>query len=64
MIKLNDNEKLTKAVFEGLLRNKEKHGAYYCPCKLDKTPENICPCDEMQEKQKCHCNLFVFEEDK
>ena len=48
-----------KVVLEGLQRNKEKHGAKYCPCRLDRTPDTICPCKEMKETKHCHCNLFT-----
>lgn len=33
-------------VMEGLLQKKEKYGDFFCPCKIENTPENICPCLE------------------
>lgn len=33
-------------VMEGLLQKKEKYGDFFCPCKFDNVPENICPCLE------------------
>lgn len=31
----------------------------YCPCKIQKTEENLCPCNEFLETQECHCKLWV-----
>ena len=31
----------------------------YCPCKPDRTEENICPCADMVDNNKCCCGLFV-----
>ncbi|MFX4262291.1 ferredoxin-thioredoxin reductase catalytic domain-containing protein [Pelotomaculum propionicicum] len=33
-------------VMEGLLQKKEKYGDFFCPCKIENIPENICPCLE------------------
>jgi hypothetical protein len=35
-----------ESVIDGLLRKNEVHGNFYCPCKFDNIPENICPCLE------------------
>lgn len=45
-------------ILDGLEGNKVKYGARYCPCKLDKVSENICPCKTFREKKECHCGLF------
>lgn len=45
-------------VIEGLLSKNEMYGDFYCPCKFDNIPENICPCLEtrMNEVRKVgHC---------
>lgn len=45
-------------VVEGLIDKNEMYGDFYCPCKFDNTPENICPCLEtrMNEVRKVgHC---------
>lgn len=34
----------------------------YCPCRLNKTKDTICPCKEMIENNKCHCGLFIDNE--
>ena len=46
-------------IFEGLLAKKEKYGDFYCPCRFDNVPENICPClktrqGEVVQKGKCY----------
>lgn len=58
---LNQDEKLVKAVREGLVR---KGG--YCPCRLPKLPEFFCPCDEFKAQLAdptyhglCHCRLYL-----
>ena len=30
----------------------------FCPCKIEKNEDNICPCKEMIEQNKCHCGLY------
>ena len=67
-ISLNLNEKIVDGIITGLLKNKEKHGEIYCPCRLvtgdkEKDKEIICPCvfgrGEIELQNHCHCNLFV-----
>ncbi|MHA1870979.1 MAG: ferredoxin-thioredoxin reductase catalytic domain-containing protein, partial [Promethearchaeota archaeon] len=60
---LNPNERVVKSILkrEGLL--KQKYGEYYCPCRQEYIPENICkPCvwspEEIKRDGHCHCNLF------
>lgn len=33
----------------------------YCPCRLEKIPENKCMCKEFKEQKSgvCHCGLYV-----
>lgn len=54
-------------IVKGLLRNFEKHGGYYCPCRLVKGDDEwklqiTCPCvfldDEIAENGICHCRLY------
>jgi len=71
-IKVNpDNEKV-EIVMKGLLKNKEKHGEVYCPCRVvsgdrEKDKEIICPCvfhrGEIELEGHCRCQLF-FENKK
>lgn len=55
--KINLNEEQAERIIKGLI---EKGG--YCPCKIPKIPENICPCDEFINDKICHCNLWVTED--
>lgn len=56
----NPDEKIVSAIREGL---KKKDG--YCPCRLQKTPENLCMCKEFRDQIAdpnfegfCHCRLY------
>ena len=33
-------------IMAGLLEKKRRFGDFYCPCRFDNIPENICPCLE------------------
>ena len=60
---LNQKEKITLAILNRQNIRMEKSGEYYCPCKPETIPENICnPCinspNEIAEDGHCHCNLF------
>ena len=53
-----------QTVVERLLAVMEKNGGY-CPCRLKRTPENICICQEFREQMAdpefegyCHCLLY------
>jgi len=57
----NPDEKIVKVVRDGIVR---KGG--YCPCRLPKTPEFFCPCDEFKGQLAdpafhglCHCRLYL-----
>jgi ferredoxin-thioredoxin reductase catalytic subunit len=57
---LNPDEEVVKAVKEGL----EKTGGY-CPCRIQRTEENKCMCDEFKSQIQdpdfegfCHCMLY------
>lgn len=62
-LKLNSNEDLVKNVKEGLKKNFNDYKKFYCPCKIEKNRENICPClslqDDIVNKNRCGCRLFV-----
>ncbi len=56
----NTNAEVVKTIEEGL---KQKDG--YCPCRLEKIPENKCMCKEFRDQIKdpsfegfCHCMLY------
>lgn len=64
-ISLNKDETIVKAIKEGL---KAKDG--YCPCRIEKTPENKCMCKEFKEQIAdenfegfCHCQLYYKSKD-
>ena len=56
------------AIITGMLKKKEKFGDYYCPCRVQRIDENVCPCvhvhDEVKEKGHCHCKLFYIKNDE
>ena len=39
------------SVIEGLLQKNEAYGDFFCPCKFDNVPENICPCLETRSNR-------------
>lgn len=60
--KINPNKKVVESVLRGQNKAKVEKGEYYCPCKIKKIEENICPCknsqNEIDKDGHCHCNLF------
>lgn len=59
-VKVNSNAELVAEI-----RQKLKENDGYCPCRIDKTPENKCMCQEFinqQEIGECHCGLYIKEE--
>ncbi|MEM2918446.1 MAG: ferredoxin-thioredoxin reductase catalytic domain-containing protein [Candidatus Altiarchaeota archaeon] len=65
---LNKNKKVVEVIIKGLLRNEDKYGELYCPCRpitqnKEEDKKIICPCvyhmQEIKEMGKCHCGLFV-----
>lgn len=60
-VTLNPDAQMVAVVRAGLAR---KNG--FCPCRLAKTPENFCPCDEFKAQLRdpafhglCHCRLYL-----
>jgi ferredoxin-thioredoxin reductase catalytic subunit len=48
---------------KGLLTKKERYGDFYCPCRYNNDPENICPCldarsNRVRKEGRCLCGLF------
>jgi len=67
-IRLNPDKKVTETIKKGLLKNKEKNGELYCPCRIvtgnkKKDEEIICPCvfhrGEIELQKLCLCQLFA-----
>jgi len=59
-VKLNPDKEIVKTVKEGL----ERTGGY-CPCRMERTPQYKCMCDEFKAQIKdpdfegyCHCMLY------
>ncbi len=62
-ISLNEDKTVVEMIKAGL-----KMRGGYCPCKIDKTEENICICKEFREQINdpdfegyCHCQLYYKE---
>lgn len=58
-VNVNPDPAVVQLTLQGLEHNKEAHGARYCPCRLDRVKDTICPCRPMRENQVCECGLFV-----
>jgi len=60
---LNPNKKVVAHLIKGLIKNEEKFGKMYCPCRAIHSDEVICPCiyhkKEIEEQGHCNCFLFV-----
>ena len=59
-VRLNENAEVVKNVKEGLKRT-----GGYCPCRLQRTEENKCICQEFRAQIAdpnfqgyCHCMLY------
>ncbi len=64
-VTLNENKEIVEKIKAGL----EKKGGY-CPCRLEKTPENKCMCKEFRDQIAdpdfegyCHCLLYYKSKD-
>ena len=55
---LNPNKEHVKLIVEGL-GNKER----FCPCRVQKIPENICCCTDFIENGHCCCKLWLKKEE-
>ncbi len=65
-IKLNEDKEVVQMIKRGLA---EKDG--YCPCRLERIPENKCICKEFREQMAdpefegyCHCMLYYKTKDE
>lgn len=62
-VKLNPNSKVVERLQEVMAKN-----GGYCPCRIQRTPENICICEEFKKQIAdknfegfCHCQLYYKE---
>jgi len=65
---LNPDKKTVERIISGLLKNEEKYGKMYCPCRRvsgneQEDSKKICPCfwhkEEIKKDGHCFCNLYV-----
>ncbi len=65
---LNPDNKTVERIINGLLKNEEKYGKKYCPCRrvsgdTIEDEKKICACfwhkDEIKKDGHCFCNLYV-----
>ncbi len=65
---LNPNQAIVFGITDGLIKNQEKYGERYCPCRAvsgnkEEDKKNICPCiygkEEVERQGYCVCRLFV-----
>ena len=56
----NENKEIVSRIREGLKRTEG-----YCPCRLARTEENFCMCEEFRQQIAdpefegyCHCRLY------
>ena len=56
------NVEVNPKVLKLVINSFYKYGKPYCPCRLRKTTENICPCiyhvEEILNNGRCKCGLF------
>lgn len=58
-VQKNKNKELVAFIIEKLKKND-----WYCPCRLEKTPDTKCMCLEFRqqiergEAGECHCGLY------
>ena len=59
-IKITENQQLKQEILAALKDNNN-----YCPCKLERKPENKCMCKEFIEQPNgpCGCGLYYKTED-
>lgn len=62
-VRLNEDKEVVARIKEGLKRT-----GGYCPCRLARTKENKCMCEEFRNQIKdpdfegyCHCMLYYKE---
>ena len=62
-IRLNEDPAIVQTIREGLRRT-----GGYCPCRIARTPENKCMCEEFKQQVAdpnyegyCHCMLYYKE---
>jgi len=63
--RLSSNRERVRLLIAHLIANWANYGHPYCPCRLERIRENICPCvwafEEIKNEGKCKCRLFYAE---
>ncbi len=54
---------MKEEIVGGMLAKRDRFGDFYCPCRLEHSPEYMCPCrptrgGEVERRGRCHCGLF------
>ncbi|MDH3365766.1 MAG: hypothetical protein OEM29_07185 [Thermoplasmata archaeon] len=54
---------MKEEIIDGLIGKRDAFGDFYCPCRLEQTPEYQCPCrptrgGDVERDGRCHCGLF------
>lgn len=63
MIKIKLNDEISKEAQEKIQKAIDSNGGY-CPCKIEKTKDNLCMCKDFREAQPidkyiyCICGLY------
>ena len=66
--RLNPNKKIVENLIKVLIKNEEKFGKKYCPCRKIHRDDIVCPCvyhkEEIKKQGHCHCFLFVSKDEE
>lgn len=46
-------------LFVRALKKRIKSNNGFCPNKLEKIPDNKCPCKDFRENENCDCGLYI-----
>lgn len=55
---LNEEGARVLRIIKALEHNYQKYGAAYCPGKVERINENICPCFDYTTTGICKCGLY------
>jgi len=53
-MKLNPNEQIRREIENAIAENDG-----YCPCRVDRNEDTICPCKDFRDSGDCCCGLYV-----
>jgi len=66
--KLNDDKTVVAKLIKSLAKNLETTGFVYCPCRISRHPDNVCPCSvvelDIAKDGHCKCRLFYAKGNK